>query len=127
MNYNSQKAKLMIWTKITTLNQLNDIDTESQSEKIMIFKHSTTCSISRMALNRLESKWKPEYSETLKPYFLDLLAYRNISNEIARRYDVVHESPQVLVVSKGKSIYNESHGGITVDEILTVNIWFLLF
>ncbi|HQW22943.1 MAG TPA: bacillithiol system redox-active protein YtxJ [Bacteroidia bacterium] len=122
MNYNSQKAKLMIWTKITTLNQLNDIDTESQSEKIMIFKHSTTCSISRMALNRLESKWKPEYSETLKPYFLDLLAYRNISNEIARRYDVVHESPQVLVVSKGKSIYNESHGGITVDEILTVNI-----
>ena len=112
----------MIWTKITTLNQLNDIDTESQSEKIMIFKHSTTCSISRMALNRLESKWKPEYSETLKPYFLDLLAHRNISNEIARRYDVVHESPQVLVVSKGKSIYNESHGGITVDEILTVNI-----
>ncbi len=122
MNYNSQKAKLMIWTKITTLNQLNDIDTESQSEKILIFKHSTTCSISRMALNRLESKWKPEYSETLKPYFLDLLAYRNISNEIASRYDVVHESPQVLVVSKGKSVYNESHGGITVDEILAKNI-----
>ncbi len=108
----------MIWTKITSIDQLNNIDSESQSEKILIFKHSTSCSISRMALNRLESNWKSEYGETLKPYYLDLIAHRNISNEIADRYDVIHESPQVLLISKGKSFYNESHGGIRLGELL---------
>ena len=108
----------MIWTLITSIDQLNNIDSESQSEKILIFKHSTSCSISKMALNRVEGKWKAEYSCTIKPYFLDLLTYRKISNEIADRYNVIHESPQVLVISKGKSIYDESHSGIRVDEIL---------
>lgn len=108
----------MKWTKITSLDQLDQIDEESKTKAILILKHSTACNISSMALNRIESKWKSEYAETLKPFYLDLRSYRAISNEIANRYQVIHESPQVLIISNGKSIYDESHGGIRMDEIL---------
>lgn len=108
----------MRWNNIDNLNQLDFIDEESKTKVILILKHSTTCSISKMALNRLESNWKEEFSQEIKPFFLDLLSFRKISNEIAARYDVIHESPQVLIISNGKAIYNESHSGIRLSEIL---------
>lgn len=108
----------MRWNNIDNLNQLDIIDEESKTKVILILKHSTTCSISKMALNRLESNWKEEFSQEIKPFYLDLLSFRKISNEIAARYDVVHESPQVLIISKGKAVYNESHSGIRLSEIL---------
>ena len=80
--------------------------------------------------NRLESNWKEEFSQEIKPFFLDLLSFRKISNEIAARYDVVHESPQVLIISKGKAVYNESHSGIRLSEILEqskLNQWKNIF
>ena len=106
------------WIEITTIDHLNQVDEESKTKAVLIFKHSTSCGISSMALNRLETKWKPEYINQVTPYFLNLLAYRNISNEIARRYSLLHESPQVLIISNGKCFYDESHSGIRMDEIL---------
>lgn len=119
LSNNEQRTnEQMNWNNLTNLEQLEIINEESKLQPVLLLKHSTTCSISRMALNRLESKWKEEYSSIIKPYYLDLLTYRSISNEIAKHYDVEHESPQVLIISNGRSIYNESHGGINVDEIL---------
>jgi len=71
-----------------------------------------------MVLNRIESKWKNEYSESIIPYYLDLISYKSISNEISNRYQVIHESPQVLIIRNGISVYDESHNGIRMDEIL---------
>lgn len=109
----------MEWNKITAVEQLAQIDAESANHPVFIFKHSTTCSISAMALNRLEGKWQAADDQKIKPYYLDLLTYRPISNEIAARYGVVHESPQVLVIVNGKAIYNESHNGIRLSDILS--------
>ncbi len=108
----------MKWNYITTLEQLANIDELSASQPILIFKHSTTCSISAMALNRIESNWKDEFELKAKPYILDLLANRSISNEIASRYGVIHESPQVLIIENGKSVYDESHSGIRLNDVL---------
>ncbi len=108
----------MKWNIINSVEQLNIIDQDSNSQPVFILKHSTTCSISRMALNRIESSWKDEYSSIAKPFFLDLLSYRSVSNEIESRYGIIHESPQILVIVKGKCIFNESHSGIRLAEIL---------
>ena len=108
----------MKWKNITSLEQLGQIDEESKTKAILILKHSTSCSISTMALNRIESKWKSEYLDSIEPYFLDLLTFRSISNEISKRYQVTHESPQVLIISNGKSIYDESHSGIRMEDIV---------
>ncbi|WP_317898857.1 bacillithiol system redox-active protein YtxJ [Aurantibacillus circumpalustris] len=108
----------MNWNELSTLNQLEQIDELSKTKPVLILKHSTTCSISRASLGRIERTWSDENTMAITPYYLDLLAYRNISNKIAQRYGVTHESPQILLIKNGKSVYSESHMAINVAEIL---------
>jgi bacillithiol system protein YtxJ len=96
------------WSPLTSVNQLQEIDEQSKSVPCMIFKHSTRCSISSVAMNRLDRKWKLD-NQSFMPYYLDLIAYRDISNAIADHYGVQHESPQVLVIIDGKCVHSASH------------------
>lgn len=115
-NPEQENVSKIEWRKVTDLGQLNEIIELSFEKPVLIFKHSTRCSISRFALKQFENDY--DFSiEELKPYFLDLLAYRNISNEIALRFDVFHQSPQILIIKEGKSIYDASHDAITVSEV----------
>lgn len=107
----------MNWNNLESTDQLNQIIDESTTANILIFKHSTRCSISRATLDRLERNWKESEVPNVKPYFLDLLAHRNISNEIAEQFHVEHQSPQVLIIRNGKSVYDNSHYGIDFREI----------
>ena len=110
----------MNWNKLENKDQLKFIDEESKNEKVLIFKHSTRCSISSVALDRLERNWQEADSEKIKPYYLDLLAHRGISNEIASRYKISHESPQILIIQNGICIYHASHSDIDYREIIQV-------
>ena len=101
------------WEKLDSEDKLESIIKDSHSSPQVIFKHSTTCSISSMAKRRLELDW----SLDINPYCLDLLSNRSISNAIARIFNVRHESPQVILIHEGKAIYNESHLDISVSEI----------
>jgi bacillithiol system protein YtxJ len=109
----------MEWNKLSEIEQLEEINKASFDTPVMIFKHSTRCSISSSALNRVERNWNNEQDDIkVKPYYLDLIAYRNISNEIAKKWDIEHQSPQVLVIKNGTCIYTETHMGINYDEII---------
>ncbi len=108
----------MNWNNLENAGQLAIINEESKSVKVMLFKHSTRCSISSMALNRIESNWRGSDSQLVKPYYLDLIVHRDISNLIAQEYGVEHQSPQVLIISNGKCIYHESHNNIRYTEII---------
>lgn len=98
------------WRQLTDLGQLNEIVDLSNEKAVLIFKHSTRCSISRFALKQFENEFDLE--EKITPYFLDLLNYRDISNEIANRFDVFHQSPQILLIKNGKAIFSTSHDDI---------------
>ena len=104
----------MNWIPLQDEFQLEEIVVSSNNKPQVIFKHSTRCSISSMAKYRLDKKESPERMDF---YFLDLIKHRNISNTIAKDFDVPHQSPQVLIIDNGKCIYNESHSGITMEEI----------
>ena len=106
------RLTVMNWNHLEHADQLNQLITESAEKNILIFKHSTRCNISRAALDRLERNWKDEEVKNIKLYFLDLLSYRNISNAIADTFQVEHQSPQVLIIRNGKSVYDNSHYGI---------------
>lgn len=106
----------MNWQPITTIDQLEQIKSASFTKPQVIFKHSTTCSISRMALDRFERADAPENVDF---HYLDLLNYRSISNAIADFFQVHHESPQVILVKQGECIYDESHYGIMMDELIS--------
>ncbi len=108
----------MNWLSLTTEQQLEEIDKRSYTPEIkgiLLFKHSTRCSISSMALNRLERSLK--VSDTLPIYLLDLIDYRSVSQHIADRYHVEHQSPQVLLIKNGKCVYNASHSEINATDI----------
>ncbi|MDG3582341.1 bacillithiol system redox-active protein YtxJ [Galbibacter pacificus] len=108
--------KSLVWNPLNSMEQLDEIIEESRSVCAVIFKHSTRCGISRFALNNFEASYDiPEASAKL--YFLDILAYRDISIAVAEKFDIVHESPQLLLIKGGKVVHNESHGQIDAREI----------
>ncbi len=110
----------MTWNYLSKLEQIEEIINESKYQKIAIFKHSTRCSISAAVLNRLERNWQLSDNQYIKPYFLDLLAHRNISSQIAQTFGVEHESPQVLLIENAKCVYTTSHSGIDYEELMAL-------
>lgn len=107
----------MNWIQLRSVDQLNEI--KNLPGYSIIFKHSTRCSISMMAKRKFELDWD-SLPEELPLYFLDLIQYRDISNQIAEKFQVYHESPQLLLIKDGECILDQSHGGISVDEALTM-------
>lgn len=106
----------MNWNIINSIADIEAIKVKSAEVPCLIFKHSTTCSISVMTKSRLEKTWDIEASE-LVPYYLDLLSYRAVSNYISETFDVHHESPQALVIVGGDCVYDESHLDIKVSGL----------
>lgn len=102
------------WIPLQRPEQLDTIVADSHSRPQVIFKHSTRCSVSSMVLNRLERDDQPS---SMDFYLLDLLSYRSISNDIAERFHVHHESPQIIIIKNGEAIFDESHLAIQMDEI----------
>ena len=107
----------MNWTSLETAGQLNNI--KHQEGYSIIFKHSTRCSISMMVKKRFELDGD-KLPENLPLYFLDLIKYRDISNQIASDFQVYHESPQLLLIKDGECVLDLSHGQISVDEAMSV-------
>src|SRR5687767_2950193 len=107
----------MNWIELKSLEQLEEIKKESAEKPVLIFKHSTRCNISRMSIDRLQRQWSEKDMAPVKAYYLDLLNYRDISNELSRQFNVEHQSPQILVIANGKSVLDLSHFEIDYDVI----------
>ncbi|OGS69850.1 MAG: hypothetical protein A3F91_00075 [Flavobacteria bacterium RIFCSPLOWO2_12_FULL_35_11] len=104
------------WVPLNDEAQLSAIIKISSAKPVLIFKHSTRCGISRMVLKNFESDYDiPETEMDL--YFLDLLNYRALSQDISTKFNVMHQSPQVLVIKNGEVIYHDSHDYITIEAI----------
>ena len=103
------------WIPLQHLGQLDEIVAFSNAKPAVIFKHSTRCSVSRFALKQFENEF--DFPEKVTPYFLDLIAFREISNDIASRFGVQHQSPQLILIKDGKAIYNASHSDIDAGEL----------
>ena len=104
----------MIWNTISSPTELEAIVDRSFQKPQVIFKHSTRCSISSMAKNRLE---KATSNGQMEFHLLDLIAHRSLSNQIAEDLKVFHESPQVLLLVKGECVYDESHSAIRMADL----------
>ncbi len=111
------------WIELTTSEQLKSAIENSSLKPIILFKHSTRCSISSMAKSRFENNWNTE-NKNVSIFYLDLIAYRNLSNEIAEITGVEHQSPQAIVLKNKEVIYQATHSDIdakSINEILTVD------
>lgn len=104
----------MNWITLTRLEQIEHIRQASYSKPQVIFKHSTRCSISAMAKNRLDKATIPDEIEF---HFLDLIQYRAVSNEIAAGFGIEHESPQILLIRDGVCVFDASHTAISMNVL----------
>jgi bacillithiol system protein YtxJ len=105
----------MNWIELTNASQIATIKEKSGTTPQVIFKHSTRCSISSVAKSRLERTTAPPNVDF---YFLDLISHRQLSAQVAESFAVYHESPQVLLIKNGECVYDESHSGISMDDIV---------
>lgn len=105
------------WIHLTEMDQLDQLIQESADLPVVIFKHSTTCGISSAAQHRLVSQWDDIAETDMKFYYLDLLTYRPISNAVAERLGIVHQSPQVIVIRDGAAVYDTSHHSVSIGAI----------
>jgi len=105
----------MSWKTLQEIAQLEEIIANSFQKPQVIFKHSTRCSISDVAKTRLE---RNAFPDNIDFYYLDLIAYRSVSNHIAETMQVQHESPQILLIKNGKCTYHEIHMSIQFDDII---------
>jgi bacillithiol system protein YtxJ len=106
----------MKWHTINSVNDIEAIIDRSHVVPCLILKHSTRCSISSMAKSRVEMSW--DFSDDqVEAYYLDLIAYRDVSNYISNEFDVPHQSPQALLIENGKCTYDASHLNIRVSDL----------
>lgn len=113
--FSSKQKTEFPWVNLTSSEQLQELLDASVEKPLLIFKHSTRCSISSMALSRFENKMDPEKATNV---YLDLLTYRPISDEIAELTHVQHQSPQVLLITNREVIYSATHSEIDASEIM---------
>lgn len=104
------------WLPLTSIEQLEVITLESNNQPIVIFKHSTRCSISKKVLANFEKEW--DFPQNVANfYYLDLLSYREVSNAIAERFGITHQSPQLLLIDGAEVVYHASHADIDAAEV----------
>ena len=105
------------WIDLNSMEQIDEIEKVSEEKTVAILKHSTTCGISRMVLKMFESDYDLDENQPIALYFLDLRSYRDVSNEIAARFKVKHESPQLIVLKNREVVHHASHQGISADKL----------
>lgn len=111
----SGQSQGSFWHHINSVDDITSLCELSKSKAVFIFKHSTRCSISSVAMNRIEKSWDFKEDEAII-FFLDLIALRSVSNEIAEHFSVDHQSPQLLLIKDGQCVYHASHMNIELME-----------
>ena len=112
------KSSKMDWINLNSVEQLAEINEKSKNKTQIIFKHSTRCSVSVFAKRILSDEYSNEIKKNADVYYLDLIAFREISNSIANYYGVVHESPQIIVINNGECTFNASHSDVSFKSAL---------
>ena len=105
------------WLDLNNLGTLESIVADSHQKPVVIFKHSTRCSISKFALKNFEREYQSGIE--IDFYFLDLIAHRTVSNAIADKFEVMHQSPQILLIKNGVCVYHDSHQDIDFEKVVS--------
>lgn len=106
----------MNWHILENLSQLDEWFDRSQAQPVLFFKHSTRCSISAAAYGRME-RGLNQLPANMAVVYLDLLAHRDVSDALAEKTGITHESPQLLLVVNRQCIFDASHFDVRPEAV----------
>jgi len=109
------------WKTIQSTKQLTQILNLSYGKYPLIFKHSNRCPISVSMKNRFDRSWNAKNDLLFEPFLVDVISQKVISNQIAEILDLVHESPQLIILNEGKILYQAAHLDIEYEEIKKIH------
>ncbi len=95
------------------LTKLDELFSESHQKPVVFFKHSITCPISRNVFTEVADV---EYDI----WVMVVQDAQKVSNELAKRTGIKHESPQTIIVRDGKPVYHASHYETTAEKITNI-------
>ncbi|MEH6536219.1 MAG: bacillithiol system redox-active protein YtxJ [Psychroserpens sp.] len=110
-----KEEKLLPWQALTNVSQLSEIEKLSKTKTQVVFKHSTRCGISSMVMKQFVSAY--DVDSNLDLYYLDLLNHRDVSNEVGYKFQVMHQSPQLLIIKNGTTVSHASHSAINEIDL----------
>lgn len=103
--------------RIETVDQLDALLETAADQPVWIFKHSLTCPISASAYREyrrfVEEQGENHGSGAAAVFALvEVQKARPVSNAVAERTGVVHQSPQALLLKGSEVAWHASHGNI---------------
>lgn len=104
------------WVQLESEDAVEKVFTASGGRVQLILKHSQSCAVSFFAKQNLDSVPLDEWPE-MDRSMVEVVRFRPVSQYIAQKTSVRHESPQVLVIANGEVVFNTSH-----SEVNKVNI-----
>lgn len=104
------------WTIPETVEEIDGFF-EPDSGMHIIYKHSYSCGTSIFAKTRVEQTFKNDLPENVHFYFVDVRTHRPVSNAIAEKSGIMHESPQLIIINEGKVLWHGSHNQVTSEPI----------
>ncbi|WP_290697674.1 bacillithiol system redox-active protein YtxJ [Lacinutrix sp.] len=110
-----KEEKILPWKQLTNVNQLDTVASLSKGKTQVVFKHSTRCGISKMVMNQFVAAYNVDANLDL--YYLDLLSFRDVSSEVGFKFQVMHQSPQLIVIKNGVAVAHASHGAINEMDL----------
>lgn len=99
---------MSLWFPIKDESSLRGLVEGKSTEPMVILKHSERCSISFMAMSRLEKR--PD--DRIKYYLLNVIEQRRLSNLLEELTETKHESPQLFLFNRGDLVLIKSHMSI---------------
>jgi bacillithiol system protein YtxJ len=100
--------------EVLTLEDLDRAIASSKAAPMFLYKHSLTCGSSAYALDQLTRLAASDVSAPI--HLVPVQNARDVSNAIAERFGLRHESPQLILVEDGAVRWQTSHFGITADR-----------
>ena len=104
------------WFTIKSKEQFQELDRLSKDKLMVIFKHSTMCPISSMALKRFQKEADFD-TEQVDLFFVNVIDQQAIADAIGEYYGVVHQSPQLLIIKDGEAVYHSSHSAVVPSAV----------
>jgi bacillithiol system protein YtxJ len=101
--------------RLRKLEGVADLDGVLQDEVAVVYKHSPVCGLSSRALR--EVRGFAEARPALPIYLVNVITRRDLSRQIEERTGIRHESPQAIVLRRGRPSWHGSHRAVTEEAL----------